>query len=63
MYVCVFIKFHTITTQCGPMIQVILYCLYWSSQGGINDTYDKRGYAYVRVVFYVRGHDFSLFRH
>ena len=51
MYVRVFIKFHTITTQCGPIILllVILYRLYWSSQGGINDTYDKRGYACVCV--------------
>ena len=49
VYVCVFIKFHTITTQCGPIILVILDCLYWSSQGVINDTYDQHGYACVCV--------------
>ena len=53
MCVCVcvrvFIELHTITTQCGPIILVILDCLYWSSQGVINDTYDKRGYACVCV--------------
>ena len=49
VFVCVFIELHTKTTQCGPITLVILYCLYWSSQGVINDTYDKRGYACVCV--------------